>query len=123
MDAEAARVQLEDIERLNTLPRLTILFDGWEDKRRRSLYGTVTSQVDEDPIILSLDDLTGDRGSADVYMETLVGALKKNEIEGKMHVIALTTDNPTVMQSLRRKTQEKYFWVLVSARSFEITSY
>jgi hypothetical protein len=114
MDGEAARVQLEDHHRLKALPRLTLLFDGWEDKRRRSLYGSVASQIGEDPIVLSLDDLTGKRGSAQTYLETAVAALKRNELENPTNIIALTTDNPTVMQSFRRKFQDQFFWVLVS---------
>jgi hypothetical protein len=32
MDAEAARAQVEDMTRLKARKRLTLLFDGWEDR-------------------------------------------------------------------------------------------
>lgn len=114
MDAEAARIQIEDIARLKATKRLTLLFDGWNDKLRRSLYGSVASQLGEPPIVLSLDNLTGHRGSADKYLETAKGALKKMDLEDGLNFIALTTDDPTVMQSFRRKFQEEFYWVLVS---------
>jgi hypothetical protein len=113
MDAEAARVQIEEIDRLKKGKRLTLLFDGWEDKLRRSLYGTVTAQVGEYPTVLSLDDLTGHRGSANKYLETAKKAMKNMEIEDGRNIIALTTDNPTVMQSFRGKFKSDYHWVLV----------
>jgi len=113
MDAEAARVQIEEIDRLKKAKRLTLLFDGWEDKLRRSLYGTVAARVGEYPTVLSLDDLTGHRGSADKYLETAKKAMKNMEIEDGRNIIALTTDNPTVMQSFRGKFKFDYHWVLV----------
>jgi hypothetical protein len=32
MDSEAARVQMEEIDRVKQRKRLTLLIDGWEDK-------------------------------------------------------------------------------------------
>ncbi|KAJ6602664.1 hypothetical protein DFH09DRAFT_1125301, partial [Mycena vulgaris] len=90
----------------------TLLFDGWEDMLRRSLYGTVGAGMDEYPSLISLDNMTGNRGSADQYLETITGGLKKMDIGDAKNVIALTTDNPTVMQSFRRKFQARFPWVL-----------
>jgi len=36
------------------------------------------------------------------------------EIDNGKQVIAVTTDNPTVMQAFCQKFQGSYFWVLVS---------
>ncbi|KAJ7602520.1 ribonuclease H-like domain-containing protein [Mycena rosella] len=94
---------------------VTLLFDGWEDKLRRSLYGTVGTGMDECPSLISLDNMSGYRGSADKYMETIVGGLEKMEMADAKNVIALTTDNPSVMQSFRRKFQARFPWVLVFA--------
>jgi hypothetical protein len=99
MDSEAARVQLEELERLKDRAKLTMLFDGWEDKIGRSLYGTVASEVNQYPVVLSLDDMTGHRGSADKMLETSQKALKTMGMEDGRKLIALTTDNPTVMQA------------------------
>jgi hypothetical protein len=50
--------------------------------------------------MLSLDELTGHQGSADKYLETMKKAMKNMEIEDGKNIIALTTDDPTVMQAL-----------------------
>jgi hypothetical protein len=113
MDAEAACVQIEEINGLKKGKRLTLLFDGWEDKLHWSLYGTVAAQVGEYPTILSLDDLTGYRRSADKYLEMTKKALRNMEIKNGGNIIALTTDNPIVMQSYRGKCKFEYYGVLV----------
>lgn len=64
------------------------------------------------PTVLSLDELTGNRGTADIYLETAKGALKKMDLEDGANLIALTMDDPTVMQAFRRKFQLVFFWVL-----------
>jgi hypothetical protein len=74
----------------------------------------VAAEVGQYPTLLGLDDLTGNRGSADKYLETLVGAMGKMDITDGKNVIALTTDNPKVMQSFRHKFQTSFHWVLVS---------
>jgi hypothetical protein len=113
--AENSRVHLEEVERLKGRKRVTLLLDGWEDVLRRSLYGTVAAGVGEYPNLLGLEDLTGNRGSADQYLTTITAAMDKMEIGDAKSVIALTTDNPTVMQSFRRKFQTRFPWVMVSA--------
>ena len=92
-------VQIEEIDRLKKGKCLTLLFDSWEDKLCWSLYGTVIAQVGKYPTVLSLDDHTGHCGSANKYLETAKKAMKNMEIEDGQNIIALTTDNPTVMQS------------------------
>lgn len=59
MDSEIAHVQMEDIARLKGRKRLTYLLDGWEDKIRRSLYGSMAAEVNQHPVVLSLEDMTG----------------------------------------------------------------
>jgi hypothetical protein len=113
MDAEAARVELEEIVYMKDRKRLTLLIDGWEDILRRSLYGSVAVEVGQYPSVLSLTDMTGNRATAENILKVAVDGLKTMELEGGRNIIAVTTDNPTVMQSFRNKFQEKYFWVLV----------
>ena len=57
--------------------------------------------------------MTGNRATAENILKVAVEGLKTMELEGGRNIIAVTTDNPTVMQSFRNKFQEKYFWVLV----------
>lgn len=123
MDSEYARVSIEEIGRLKQRNRLTLLFDGWEDKIRRSLYGSIAAEVRQYPTVLSLNELTGHRGSADKYLETVKKALKNMEIENGENLIALTTDDPTIMQSFRRKFKSEYYWVIVSQAQYKVWIY
>jgi hypothetical protein len=50
--------------------------DGWEDRLKRSLYGSVISEVNPYPVVLSLEDMSGQRGSADKIFEASQKALK-----------------------------------------------
>jgi hypothetical protein len=109
MDAEAARAQVEDMTQLKARKRLTLLFNGWEDRLRRSLYGTVATERREPPSVLSLDELTSSRGTAEKYLETTNGALKKMDLDDSRNFVALTTDNPTVMQAYGQLMQNTFF--------------
>ena len=113
MASEECRIQLEDIGRLKDRKRLTFLIDGWEDKLKRSLYGVIAAEVHQFPVVLSLTDLTGHRASADKILEAAVQALQTMELGDGHNFIAVTTDNPTVMQAFRRKFQDKYYWIIV----------
>ena len=81
MDAEVAQAQVEDMTRLKAHKRLTLLFDGWEDKLQCSLYGTAAAEYGEPPSVLSLDELTGSQGTAEKYLETTKAALKKMDLD------------------------------------------
>jgi hypothetical protein len=107
MNSEAARVQLEELEWLESRTKLTMPF-GWDDRIGHSLYGTVASEVNQYPVVLSLDDMTGHRGSAEKMVETSQKALKNMGMEDGRRLIALTMDNLTVMQAFRRKFQGAY---------------
>ena len=113
LESEVARVQLEDLERLENSRNQTLLYDGWEDGLGRSIYGAVSASVGEYPIILGLDDMTGRRGTAEGYLESIKGAMRKGGIAEGKQVLALTTDNPSVMKSFRRLFQAEFPWVLV----------
>lgn len=114
LTAESSSIHLMDGERLEQRNRLTFLFDGWEDRTRRSLYGAVAAEIDEHPLVLSLEDMTGIRATADNLFDAAKRALKQVGLEDGKKIIACTTDNPSVMQKFRRKFQEHYYWVLVS---------
>ncbi|KAJ7455724.1 hypothetical protein FB451DRAFT_1407561 [Mycena latifolia] len=55
--------------------------------------------------------MTGNRGSANQYMETIVGGLQKMDMADAKNVIALTMDSPKVMQPFRRKFQARFPWL------------
>jgi hypothetical protein len=94
---------------------LTLLFDGWEDKLKCSLYGSVATELGTPPTVLSLDELTGLCGTAEMYLKTAKGALKKMDMEDGENIIALTTDDPNVMQAFQCLFCGDYFWVLASS--------
>jgi len=74
----------------------------------------VAAELGTPPIVLSLDELMGHQGTAETYLETVKGALKKMDMEDGKNVIALTTDDPNVMQAFWRLFGDCFFWVLVS---------
>jgi hypothetical protein len=64
---------------------------------QHSSYETVAAELGALPTVLSLDELMGLRGTAEKYLETTKGALKKMDMEDAKNIIALTTDDPNVM--------------------------
>ena len=113
-DAELCWVQIEEIAHLKERKRLTFLINGWEDKLKRSLYGSLAAEVNKYPIVLNLEDMIGHQGSAIGLMEAAEQALKTMEVEDGENFIAVMTDNPTVMQAFRRRFKDKFYWVLIS---------
>ncbi|KAF7350255.1 DUF659 domain-containing protein [Mycena venus] len=115
LDAEAADVFLREADHLQTSRLLTMLEDGWEDRLKHSIYGTVAAGIDSFPIIMGLNDLTGECGNALKCLDIVVQSLELMGVPEVKNFIALTTDNPTTMQSFRRLFQKKYFWILTFA--------
>lgn len=100
-----------------------MLIDGWTDMLGRDLYGVLAAEVNEYPVVLGLKDMTGVRATSDNILEhAAIGVLKRNGLEDAKNLIALTTDNPTVMRSFRGKFKNLFKWVLVSNLFVEITS-
>ncbi|KAJ7735342.1 ribonuclease H-like domain-containing protein [Mycena metata] len=64
---------------------------------------------------MALNDLTGERGNALKCLEITVESLRLMGDPNAKNFIALTTDNPTTMQSFRRLFQDKFFWILTFA--------
>ena len=77
------------------------------------MYGTIAAEVQQFPVVLSLANLTGHCASLDKIFEVAVQALQTMELEDGQNFVALTTDNPTVMQAFRKKFQDKYYWIIV----------
>ncbi|KAJ7495512.1 ribonuclease H-like domain-containing protein [Mycena latifolia] len=115
LDAEAADTFLRETERLQRSKLLTLLEDGWEDRLKRSIYGVVAAGIDTFPVVMSLDDLTGERGNAAKCLDIAVNSLQLMGVPDARNFIGLTTDNPTTMQPFRRLFQHKFFWVLTFA--------
>lgn len=112
LPAEAARVEQKEKEKLKTRTGLTVMTDGWDDWRHRSLYGTLVAERGVYPTILSLEDLTGKRGNADIMVSMVEKALERMMVSPEQ-VAAVVTDDPTTMQSVRRKLKQKWPWIIV----------
>ncbi|KAH7881892.1 hypothetical protein F5I97DRAFT_1939696 [Phlebopus sp. FC_14] len=63
-----------------------------------SLYGALAAEVNQYPV------------SASKLLEVSENALKTIEVEDAKNFIAITTDNPTVIQAFQRKFKEKFYW-------------
>jgi hypothetical protein len=59
----------------------------------------LAAEVNQPPIVLNLEDMTGHQGSADKLLEVLVKALERMEIGDGHNIIVATTDNPTIMKA------------------------
>ncbi|KAF7364213.1 DUF659 domain-containing protein [Mycena sanguinolenta] len=108
----SAEVFLRESDHFQKSKLLTLLEDGLEDKLKRSIYAIVAAGIDSFPIVMGLEDLTGERGNADKCLDISVSSLELMGVEEPRNLIALTTDNPTTMQSFRWKFQNKFFWIL-----------
>ncbi|KAF9005030.1 ribonuclease H-like domain-containing protein [Cyathus striatus] len=113
LPAEEGRAYEDDMERLKKRDNLTYLMDGWEDSMKRSLYGCLLSEVGEFPIVLALKELTGIRATADNLVTVADEALRQKAVKA-WSIIAVCTDNPTMMQSFCQKwtTEGCYPWIL-----------
>ncbi|KAJ7487952.1 ribonuclease H-like domain-containing protein [Mycena latifolia] len=112
---KSADTFLRETERLQRSKLLTLLEDGWEDRLKRSIYGVIAAGIDTFPVVMSLDDLTGERGNTAKCLDITVNSLQLMGVPDARNFIGLTTDNPTTMQSFRRLFQHKFFWVLAFA--------
>ncbi|KAL7284481.1 hypothetical protein ACG7TL_001772 [Trametes sanguinea] len=113
LPGEEARVISEDIQRLKGMSLLTMMTDGWEDDLRRALYGTLLAELGLRPIVLGLEDISGQRATAEQLLEVVELALKKKGVSAKQ-LVCLVTDNPTTMRAFRHLFQAKYPWVLTT---------
>ncbi|KAF5328455.1 hypothetical protein D9758_018916 [Tetrapyrgos nigripes] len=100
------------LQELQKRTNLTLLIDGWEDLLKRSLYGLVAAQVNQEPVALGLADLTGKRGSAESIFEMAVNHIDSMGLGNGKRFICTTTDNPTMMISFRRILETKFPWLI-----------
>lgn len=117
---EAAQVKLEEEARLKSSNHLTLLIDGWEDLLKRSLYGFVAAEAGKFPVVLSLENMTGERATGKAVADASVKSLASMGIvaeNARNHLIAATTDNPSVMIVTRKELQKVFWWILVCTAS------
>lgn len=113
MDSEAAHVRLQEGERITQSKLYTFLIDGWEDLLKRSLYGSVLAEVKQYPIVLSLEDLTGERANATGVVDAAMRALESRGLEDGKRLVAMVTDDPTTMGLVRKLMKAKFWWIIV----------
>ncbi|KAI0637583.1 ribonuclease H-like domain-containing protein, partial [Trametes polyzona] len=116
---EEARIVAEDMKRLESKTMLTMMTDGWEDELHRALYGTLLAELGSRLVVLSLEDISGERATAVKLLEVVELALKKKGTTIKQ-LICLVTDNPTTMRAFRHLFEAKYLWVLTTYCSLHV---
>jgi hypothetical protein len=72
------------------------------------------AQVREHPVVLCLQEMMGERATANNLIDVADGALKRKSVNTES-ILAVCTDNPTTMKAFRRLWIEKYPWIIVSA--------
>ena len=112
LPAEDVRVMHFEIKRLSENHRLTALLDGWDDAMRRALYGTMACERGVTPVVLGLEDMTGQRGDAETLRDVLERGLGTMEVKAKQ-LIAVVSDDPTTMRKYRRLVEQKWPWIVV----------
>ncbi|KAJ3990836.1 ribonuclease H-like domain-containing protein [Lentinula boryana] len=116
LDSEYSRVHLETVDALaEKLRSETLLIDGWEDILRRSIYGVATAHVGKPSVVLGLRDLTGHRGNAAKIVETAQSCLTEMGVVDAGCLLAVVTDNPSVMQKFRKEIEQLYSWIITLA--------
>lgn len=113
LDAESARIQILEEEGLKTRQYMTLLCDGWDDAAGRSVYATLAVEVKKPPIILGLEDMTGQRTNANAILEVNEKNLKHMGVD-VLQIAGLCTDNPSTMLAMRREWEHKYPKTIVS---------
>lgn len=113
LPAEDLRVTALEMSRLALMHCITLLVDGWDDTVRRSLYGTLACERAETPVMLGLEDMTGQRGNSEAVLRVVENAMKSMDVSGNQ-VIAAVSDDPTTMRKYRRLLEEKYPKIIVS---------
>ena len=68
------------------------------------MYGSIVSERNKYPVLLSLDDITGYQGSADTIFATALKALGCMELQDGKNIIAVMTD----MQAFQYKMNGKF---------------
>lgn len=114
LPAEMARVRLLEQEKLKERKLLTVMTDGWDDAQHRSVYGTVVAERGKYPTILGLENLTGKRGNAVNIGAAVRKGMKGMGVDAKQ-IIAMVTDDPTVMGAVRRDLEREFPWIIVSS--------
>ncbi|KAJ7593573.1 hypothetical protein C8J56DRAFT_1043379 [Mycena floridula] len=105
MDSEVAWVQTEEIAQLQGRRNMTLILDDWEDKLRRSLYGTIAAEVGNYPVVLSVEDVTGFCGSADEIFEVADNAMATMEIKNALDP---KTDDPAFLAHAREVFNRRF---------------
>lgn len=113
LPAEDLRVAAFEMKRLSLMRCITLLVDGWDDTIRRSLYGTLACEREETPVMLGLEDMTGQRGSSEAVLKVVENAMTSMDVNGNQ-VIAAVSDDPTTMRKYRRLLEAKYPKIIVS---------
>lgn len=115
LPAEDARIILHEQRRLqeHKSDYFTLLVDGWEDSARRSLYGTLAARRTETPVVLNLEDMTGKRADGPAIVDVLENGMKVMGLDPHQ-VVAVVSDDPTLMRLVRRLMIQRYIWMIVS---------
>ncbi|KAE9397467.1 hypothetical protein BT96DRAFT_860176, partial [Gymnopus androsaceus JB14] len=89
-----------------------MIIDGWDDRLHQSIYAMLHVAPDMYLIVLSLQDMTGERGTANNLLEVSNKSMEVMGIQDAVGTIALTTDNPAIMRSFRKLFVRQYWWIL-----------
>ena len=101
------KIKLSNAEQISTCSNLTIAMDGWTDITGKSLYAIFAISSSKQHL-LSIDDLSSVQNNALNLKDHLKSVVfQHNRIEPSS-VIAIVTDTPRVMESMKSNIQAEY---------------
>ena len=100
---ELLHVEKKNDSILTEASYLTLNLDGWTDQSHRSLYEFNVITESRRAVVLALVDLSAYRHSAEFLLQRLEVVLHKASTTFNIaeKIVAIVTDNPTVMAKLR----------------------
>ncbi|CAG8795514.1 2095_t:CDS:2, partial [Racocetra fulgida] len=107
-----ARILVEMVDRISEMSDLTLSLDGWMDVSNNSIYAFLLHKFENINEIINIEEFSSIRHTASNLLVAIINSLQNVSIDFSK-IIAIVTDNPSVMIWLQKDISEKYQYVIV----------
>ncbi|CAG8623301.1 591_t:CDS:2, partial [Gigaspora rosea] len=111
IQTEYARILVEMVDRINAMSDLTLPLDRWTDVSNNSIYTFLLHKFEDINEIINIEEFSSIRHTASNLLIAIINLLQNISIDFSK-IIAVVTDNPSVMVRLRKDISEKYQHVI-----------
>ncbi|CAG8850162.1 17307_t:CDS:1, partial [Racocetra persica] len=111
IQTEYARILVEMVDRISEMSDLTLSLDGWTDVSNNSIYAFLLHKFGNINEIINIEEFSSIRHTASNLLVAIINSLQNVSIDFSK-IIAIVTDNPSVMIRLRKDISEKYQYVI-----------